>query len=298
VLFVIGWTSADYGTCSREFLPNALAALFEEGELTGCLAALPKIADERNWILSLLASAKRVASIRTGVLVNSATLSVSDLTLCDQSGLDEVVIIQEATDSTQAIEAVRAYERACPSGRMEIRVWLDGVRGRLLSQVCAWKHGTQRITEVELSPFQSQQGTARESPEIIGSQPFRCEWLNSALTLTSTGVVLPCPAHIALGESAEPSGSGSNVLARHAALLTTAGSTPKCRSCQRLARFTGAEGLSSATEARQTVQRLLDPPSSYQDNVRCDSNTLSTPDRVAAIRALVCRIRLLDSEAS
>jgi hypothetical protein len=275
-----------------------LAALFEEGELTGCLAALPKMADEQNWTLSLLASAKRVASIRTAALVNSSTLSVSDLTVCNQWGLDEVIIIQEATDSAQAIEAVRAYERACPSARMKIRVWLDGVRGRLLSQVCAWKHGTQRITEVELSPFQSQQGNARESPETIESQPFRCEWLNSALTLSATGVVLPCPAHIALAESAEPSGSGSNVLARHAALLTTAGSTPKCRSCQRLARFTGAEGLDSATETPQTVQCLLDRPSSYLDNLRCDSNTLPAPDRIAAIRALVSRIRLSDSEAN
>lgn len=300
MLMIIGWSGAEYGPGAREFLTTAVAGLCAESALSGCLAALPKRAGEREWLLPFLSSVRQVASIRTGVLVNSSILSSGDLTACDVAGLDEVVVIQDTSDPGAAIESVRAYQQERPAATMGIRVWLDeAVGGSFQAQVCAWKHGTL-LTGIDLSPFPSQVAGRNGTAGKTDVRPLACEWLRSALTVTPDGVVVPCPAHIAKNSNgnghANAAHSAVDVLARHAAWVGTAGSSAVCRSCHRLARFVGADGIGSATEARPCVPQFAPATLQYRDLVGCDANSLSSPQREAAVAKFVSRIRALGSE--
>lgn len=298
MLMIIGWSGAEYGPGAREFLTTAMAGLCAESALSGCLAALPQRAGEREWLLPFLSSVRQVASIRTGVLVNSSILSGGDLTACDAAGLDEVVIIQDTTDPGAAIESVRAYQQERPAATMGIRVWLDAaVGGSFQAQVCAWKHGTL-LTGIDLSPFPAQVAGHNGASGKTDVRPLACEWLRSALTLTPDGVVVPCPAHIAKNGNgnANLARSAADVRTRHAAWVETAGSSPVCRSCHRLARFVGADGFGSATEARPCMPQFAPATLQYRDLVGCDANSLSSPEQEAAVAKFVSRIRALGSE--
>ena len=300
MLMIIGWAGAEYGPGAREFLTTAVAGLCAETALSGCLAALPKRAGEREWLFSFLSSVRQVASIRTGVLASASILSTGDLSACDAVGLDEVVILQDTSDSAAAIESVRAYQKERPATTMGIRVWLDeAIGGGFQAQVCAWKHGTQ-LTGIDLSPFPIQvtghNGTARKTD----ARPLACEWLRSALTVTPDGMVMPCPAHIAKNGNgnghANLAHTAADVLTRHAAWVNTAGSSPVCHSCHRLARFVGADGIGSATEARPGVPQCAPDALQYHDLVGCDANSLTSPEREEAVAQFVERIRTLGSE--
>src|SRR5579859_669709 len=298
MLMIIGWTGAEYGPGAREFLTTAMAGLCAGTALSGCLAALPQRAGEREWLFAYLSSVRQVASIRTGVLASASILSISDLSACEAVGLDEVVILQDTSDPGGAVESVRAYQKERPATTMGIRVWLDeAIGGAFQTQVCAWKHSTQ-LTGIDPSPFPIQvtghNGTARRTD----AKPLACEWLRSALTVTPDGMVVPCPAHMAKNGNGHTklAHTATEVLARHGALVDTAGCSPVCRSCHRLARFVGADGIGSATDARPGVPQFAPNALQYHDSVSCDANSLAPPEREAAVAKFVARIRALGSE--
>ncbi|HEV2833898.1 MAG TPA: hypothetical protein VGW58_01200, partial [Pyrinomonadaceae bacterium] len=92
MLLIIGWAGAEYGVDACEFLPVAVQGLCAQWKLSGCLAAFPAKAEEKEWLLSFLSSVRRFTSIHTGVLVRASVVSTADLVACDAAKLDQVVI--------------------------------------------------------------------------------------------------------------------------------------------------------------------------------------------------------------
>jgi hypothetical protein len=242
---------------------------------------------------------KRRASIRTGVLVNASAMSSGDLAATDAAGLDEAIIVQDSGDPETTIELVRAYQHAHHAGMMSIRVWLNkGVRGALQAQVCAWKHATGGLLAVEPAPFWSQEIEGSTPTAVTAAQPLNCEWLRTALTVSASGIVVPCPAHILQNGHGSQAKSAADMITRRSVLLQTVGANPVCRSCDRLARFVGAIDFESPTQTRPRVLRYEAGPREYQDHVGRDAGRLSPPEQQAALADLVARIRAVGPERS
>jgi hypothetical protein len=294
MLMIIGWATAEYGFEARHALTAAAAGLCAESVLSGCLAALPTETQGRDWLLSFLSSVKHVASIQTGALVNASSMSTADLIACDVSGLDEAIILQSDCDPAQAIAMVRAYRQVRPAATMGIRVWLeDAVQSGFQTQVCRWKHGTEMLASVERSPFCAGE-IVKKGIAIAGdAQRLACGWLESALTVTTSGVAVPCPAHIPVAGDAYPITSATELLERHGTLLRTAGSNPLCSSCHRLARFVGADGLDAPALVRPFLPQYLPADPQYRDHVGWDAADLPAPEQEAAMAGLVSRIQAL-----
>lgn len=297
MLLIIGWAGAEYGPGAREFLPAAVAGLCAESTLSGCLAALPAETKEKEWLLNFLSSVKRVTSIPAGVMVRAAVVSADDLVACDTFGLDEVVIIQDTADPGAAIDAVRTYRQERAGAMMRVRVWFDeAVRGGFQAQACAWKHDAL-IDDVGLTPFASQSPEIKGDGGVADRQPLSCEWLRSTITVTPSGEVVRCPAQLPEHGRADTAATAADVIARHASLRETAGSSPVCRSCYRLARFVGADVAVSSNEARPDMPRIAAVPQ-YRDFVGGDLRSFSPPEQGAAVASLMARIRALNSEGS
>lgn len=290
MLMILGWIGTEYGPEMREFLPDILAGVCNESAVSACLAALPEKTDERAWLLALLSSLKQVTAVRTGALVRASTLSADNLVACDRSGLDDIIIVQDKHDPRNAINNVRVYERGRPSGTMSIRVWLDDMQEPFQSQVCAWKYGTGVVSSVELSPFRAQPASYGIAARTSLPQ-FSCEWLRSAVTISSRGAVLPCPAHLKERPPSVPARSMVDVLVLHAGLLTSAGSTQECRTCGRFARFAGAKDIEAPMDMRPAGLRIAPLSSSYRDYVGCDAGSLKSDERDIAVATLVQRIQ-------
>jgi hypothetical protein len=292
MLMIIGWAAAEYGFEARQALTATAAGLCAESALSGCLAALPTDTQGRDWLLSFLSSVKHVASIQTGALVNASSMSAADLIACDVSGLDEVIILQNDCDPAQAIAMARAYRQARPTATMGIRVWLeDAVQSGFQTQVARWKHGTEMLASVERSPFCADE-IVKEGTAIAGNaQPLACEWLQSALTVTTSGVEVPCPAHIPIAGDAYPITSATELLERHGSLLRSAGSNPICSSCHRLARFVGADGLDAPALVRPFLPQYLAADPQYRDHVAWDLADLPAPEQESALASLLARIQ-------
>jgi hypothetical protein len=291
MLMIIGWTGAEYEQAVRQDLTALIAGLCSESALTGCVAALPVQIQQRDWILSLLSSMQKMAAIRIGALVSASTLTEDDLRACEANGLDEIVILQDSSDPTSAIERVRAHGRTSSEPGIGIRVWLgDAVSDRFLTQVCRWKHGTDMRARVSLSPFRTE-GMEANGPASPTSTRFVCEWFKSTLTLTTSGAVMPCPAHLANLYNAKPARSASELLQQKAAWGSNAASDPLCSSCRLLARFKGEEVLGSPALVRPFVARQANNATQCRDHVGCDVSTLSPTEQEAAVTDLVSRVR-------
>ena len=297
MLLIIGWAGAEYGVDACEFLPAAVQGFCVQEKLTGCLAALPAKAEQKEWLLSFLSSVRRVSSIHTGVLVRSSVVSTADLVACDAAKLDQVVIIQDTAEPGAAIDSVCAYQQEYPDSSMSIRVWFDEAVGDgYQAQVCAWKYGAM-VDSVELSPFALQGSATNGDGGATDKQSLSCEWLESAITITPSGVVVSCPAHLPKNGHAEAASSTAEVLARHDACRDNAGSNPVCRSCHRLARFAGANEIVSPIEGRPGIRQFAAAPQ-YEDFVGGDLSSFSLPEQKASVAEFMARIRDLNSEGN
>ncbi len=294
MLMIIGWAVAEYGFEARQALTAAAAGLCANPTISGCLAALPTEMHGRNWLLSFLSSVKHVGSIQTGALVTASSMSADDLIACDVSGLDEVVILQNDSDPAHAIAMVRAYRQARPEATMGVRVWLeDPAQSGFQTQVCRWKHGTEMLASVERSPFCAEEVVQMGTAIAGDPRPLACEWLESALTVTTSGVVVPCPAHIPVAGNAFPITSATELVERHGTLLRSAGSNPLCSSCHRLARFAGADGLDAPPLNRPFLTHYPAADPQYRDHVGWNAADLPAPEQEAAMAGLASRILAL-----
>lgn len=299
MLITIGWTAAEYGFTARQALTASVAGLCAEPAFTGCLAALPTETQDRSWLLSFLSSLKRVASIQTVALLSASSMSTSDLIACDAEGVDEVIILQDCCDPSRAIAMVQNYRHARTLATMRIRVWLDEVvRSGFQAQITAWMHGTEMFANVERSPFCAEESSKDSSARPGEAQPLACEWVESAFTMTASGAVVACPAHIVQAAVHNPATSTQELLERQGTLQRSAGSHPTCRSCHRHARFMGADVLGSPALTPPLLQQYPATDQRYQDHIRCSGAELPEPEQEAALAGLALRIRVLDGGRS
>ena len=286
MLIVVGWGSASYSAAARQRLAAVVAGFCAEGMATGCLAALPRDDDDRDWLLAFLDSVKRGAAIRTGAIIDGSQIRAGDLTACAAAGLDEAVVVQDGDNGSRAMEMVRTHQESGTGALLGIRVWLahDAPAG-LHRHAAAWRHATGNLLGVELAPFPP--GSAEIGGHGAGDSPapLSCEWLRTTFTLTDEARQVPCPLHRPNNGHAD---SVREIVIRRQTWMETMGSSPLCRSCDRLVRFTGLTLAPSASPSPMRSYGAQD--AGYRDHVGCDLNTLTGADHDDAIRNFLARL--------
>lgn len=272
--------------------------LLREGKITGCLAALPTEKEARRWLFSFLDSLKCAGGGRVGVLLLATAATETDFAECDAAGLDEVVIVQGSENPETVIGALLNYRRANPDNGLGFRVWLDPDAGGYLQRKAgAWKRAVPWLLSMELTPLSWASAAHDSAPQNgkthkNGNQPLACDWLRSAITISCSGSVTPCPQHSPRDGVSLATNSAAQVIAKIDDWHESLGAHPVCRSCHSLARFSipgwmkDGSNLTRETKARESFVR-------YDDLIGRNVGSVSEEERESLLADFAGRVRAM-----
>jgi len=279
-----------YADSLRSNLPGFTSQLLREGKLSGCLAALPSDKDGRRWLLAFLGSLKRAGGGRVGVVLTASAATADDFADCDAADLDEAVIVQDREETESAIEALLKYRRAHAPNGLGFRVWLDPDAGDSLQRKAgAWKRAVPWLLSLELTPM-SWAGAPDSVAPRNGSKPLACDWIRSALTISCSGAVTPCPKHSPQDGLSLATSSAAQVMALRDNWKESLGSHPVCLSCNRFARFSIPGWMKDLdTLMPQTVPQ--DSFVRFEDLIRRNVGIVEEQERAALLSDFAERVR-------
>lgn len=299
MILILGWPPiSKYEPPMRHGLVKLYPALCEEQPITSCLAALPRHREERRWLLSFLNTIRSVGTSRICVMTSTSKVSRLDFHDCEAAGIEEIVLMQDSTMSTEAIEVIGRCQGNNGDNRTGIRIWLQqSAAGHYEHNICAWRHRIPSVFSIELVPFPYQQiAASSDYPSRASTTPLACQWLQSVLTVSNSGAIVPCPAQSPYNAPFLDQNTNSEILNRHKRMRDSLSLNPICHSCHRPARFMIPALLNEPDQSKRAIRTPISV-NPYRDHVKHDAGTSPSDKLDSLLAEFISRVMVSKSES-
>jgi hypothetical protein len=282
MVLIINWPShAGYDPAMRNQLAKLCAGLCEHNLISGCMAALPKIKEERAWLLSFLHSMKRAGVERANVIM-SDTCTRQDIEECESAGLKEVIILQSGT-----------HELPVQSKRLACRIWLSGdVPGNYQRHVCAAVRRHPNVLSIEPAPFTWQQPVLHAGAAKHGEDAGYCDWHRSVITISNTGTIVLASPFSAGGMYTPRMDTGCKIPEHIRDMKGKLQVYPICHSCNKAASFVLPEWIHEPDyNGPLNNGQLMQQETVYTDHVKQDAGAFTHKQHQSAMKAFLDRVK-------